>query len=397
MTPNDGQVVGVTTVVDNGPASLRWNLVVLGDGYQPAELDQYAADVDNFVTVLQATPPYYELWGAINVHRIDVESVDSGADDPSECPGGTGQTARTYFDATFCSLWNGTRLDRLLTVDDALAEGTARQWVPEMHQALVIVNSSKYGGSGGPVAVCSTHAVAPQIAIHEIGHSAFDLADEYENGGSAHGLPEPHQPNITRNPDRATIKWGHLIAPSTPMPTSRYYDCTDAPTSPPPSTGIGAYEGAGYYHCDMYRPLQACYMRDYSPFCDVCAEVIRETLEPFMPMPGDPMCEIEPDEIADKIRGAGAVSFRGWLGRTDDETCYLVTEPWGEEELQIKCDDIVCQLSGSGQPGGYSVVWVKGDAMIAKCRFAKARRFAEIETDPKDPEHRDPPPRYPRH
>jgi hypothetical protein len=39
---------------------------------------------------------------------------------------------------------------------------------------------------------------ASEIAIHEMGHSAFGLADEYENGGTARGT-EPSEPNVTRD------------------------------------------------------------------------------------------------------------------------------------------------------------------------------------------------------
>ena len=52
-----------------------------------------------FVTAFRATPPFDELSPAINVFRINVSSTDSGADDPVS-GGGTGATARTYFDAT---------------------------------------------------------------------------------------------------------------------------------------------------------------------------------------------------------------------------------------------------------------------------------------------------------
>ena len=57
---------------------------------------QFATDVQAFVDTLFATPPFDELQSAINVFRVDVSSTDSGADDPTACPGGTGATARTY-------------------------------------------------------------------------------------------------------------------------------------------------------------------------------------------------------------------------------------------------------------------------------------------------------------
>lgn len=286
MSASDGYVVGTTKVVDHGPDNSRWNLVIVGDGYRASELTQYHTDVQTFLTTLRVTPPYDELFCGINVHRIDVVSTDSGADDPG-CGGGAATTASTYFDATFCTLFAGAPLDRLLSVNEAMALSVASAQVPRRHQVLCIVNSGKYGGSGGTIATCSTNASAAQIAIHEIGHSAFKLADEYGGNGTGTPAGEPAQPNVTRNTNRATNKWKALIAATTPMPSRCDTSCAASTCVPPataPAAGaVGTYEGAIYSDCNTYRPLPSCYMRDYGPFCPVCAGVIRQTLQPFLP------------------------------------------------------------------------------------------------------------------
>jgi hypothetical protein len=313
MGTSDGSVGGVVKIADHGPDNARWNLVVLAEGYRAGELAKYHTDAQNFVDRLRATPPFDELWCGINVHRVDVTSTDSGADDPTDCAGGTGATPRTYFDATFCSAWGGTRLDRLLTVDSTSAKSVARSRVPLMHQTLVIVSSSKYGGSGGEVATCSTNSRASEIAIHEMGHSAFGLADEYENGGNATGT-EPFEPNVTLDSNRATNKWRDLIGSTTPMPSSCYGDCPGCtpPTTPPPANAVGAYEGARYFHCGMYRPLPSCYMRDYSPFCPVCARVIRQTLQRWLPAESIALAtpSISFTDIPEGLGGTGVTTQR---------------------------------------------------------------------------------------
>ncbi len=322
MSVSDGSVGGITKVVDHGPPSMRWNLVILGDGYQASEMAKFHTDVENFLDDMYQVPPYDELWCGINVYRIDVTSTDSGADDPTTC-GGTGATPRTYYDATFCSPWNGTRLERLLTVDSARAKADALAKLPETDQVLVIVNSSKYGGAGGQVATCSTNAQASEIAIHEIGHSAFGLADEYEDGGTAGG-GEPFEPNVTVNTNRATLKWGALVAASTPIPSSCYGDCAAGctpPATPPAAGAIGTYEGGRYMHCGMYRPLPNCYMRDYSPFCGVCAGVIQQTLAPFLP--AEVITLLTPSiaftDIPEGVGATGITTFRAILFEV--ETC----------------------------------------------------------------------------
>jgi hypothetical protein len=292
MSASDGSVVGTAKIVDHGPDSARWNLVIIGDGYQASELTQYHTDVQSCLMTLRTTPPFDELFFGINVHRIDVVSTDSGADDPIDpidCAGGTGATPRTFFDATFCSVGpGGRRLDRLLTIDTALAKSVASAQVPLRHQVLCIVNSSKYGGSGGDVPTFSTESQASEIGIHELGHSAFGLADEYGGDGTGTPAGEPMQPNVTRDTNRATNKWRDLIAAMTPMPSKCAPNCATStcvpPASPPAAGEVGTYEGAIYSNCNTYRPLLDCYMRTLrQPFCPVCTRVIRQTLQPFLP------------------------------------------------------------------------------------------------------------------
>jgi hypothetical protein len=328
MGSSDGYVVGTTKVVDHGPDNARWNLVIIGDGYRASELANYHTHVQNFIAELQNTPPFNELFCGINVHRIDVVSSESGADDPG-CAGGRAVTANTYFDATFCTPFAGSPLDRLLSVDTALALSVATAQVPLRHQVLCIVNSTKYGGSGGTIATCSVNAQANEIAIHEIGHSAFGLADEY--GGNGAGTPpgEPSQPNVTRDTNRATNKWRALIAATTPMPSQCDASCAAStcvpPAAPPPPGAVGTYEGAIYSDCNTYRPLPSCYMRDYGPFCPVCAGVIRVTLQPFQPAETTNLAtpSISFTNVPAGMGGAGVTTHRAI--RWDVVTCRSLT------------------------------------------------------------------------
>lgn len=289
MGAADGSIVGVTKIVDNGPNVQRFNVVVVGDGYQAGELAQFATDAQDIANTLAATAPFDRLMPGINVHRLDVSSTDSGADDPAAC-GGSGATARTFFDATFCT--SGIR--RLLVVDSTRVVQAVNAQVHAWHAILVVVNSTVYGGSGGSVAVYSLASGAQEIALHEMGHSAFGLADEYEYWAGCgvdtdrnnHPAGEPDQPNVTLDSNRATIKWRDLIDAATAMPTMSNPDCTqcDSRPSPVPAGTVGAFEGAHYYHCGAYRPEYSCRMRTLGlDFCAVCDRVIEQTLQPFMP------------------------------------------------------------------------------------------------------------------
>jgi hypothetical protein len=320
VTTSDGSVLGCTTIVDRGSPAVCWNLVFLGDGYGSTQLTQYATDVNNAASVLLNTPPFKGRRGVINVYRVDVSSTDSGADDPAAC-GGSGAVRRTYFDATFCT--NG--IQRLLTVDAATALAVAGAQVPAFDAVLVVVNSPVYGGSGGAVGVFSLAANATEIAIHELGHSAFGLADEYmyyrgcgsgETDRDNHPPFEPVEPNVTIASTRATLKWRDLVLGSTPVPTMTNPDCTQCDTRPStvPAGTVGAFEGAHYHHCRAYRPEHSCKMLTLgAPFCAVCQRRIRQVLPTTVPH----VRELRVARAVRLVRGAGLVPRLVGMQRPD--------------------------------------------------------------------------------
>jgi hypothetical protein len=351
MSTADGSVLGTTKIVDAGPPSLLWDLVLLGDGYRSSQLAQFASDTQAFVNVLFATPPFDALGAAINVFRVDVTSTDSGADDPTAC-GGTGAVPATYFDASFCN--SGTR--RLLLVNTATVLNTLAAQVPQWTAALVVVNSTVYGGAGGTVGTFSLAAGANEIGLHELGHTAFGLADEYEyflgcgidTDRNVHPAAEPAEPNVTINTDRQTLKWRNLVAASTPIPTTRNADCTqcDAQPEPGPTGRVGLYEGAHYFHCGAFRPQFDCRMRALGrPFCAACQQRIRSVLTPHIPATVPDVRELRAQQAGNLIRAAhlvprfvGQTSSTGWVysqrpragtvvARDSTVTCQMRTGP----------------------------------------------------------------------
>jgi len=289
MGTSDGTVLGATKIVDAGPTQTRWNVVIVSEGYRSSEMSQFATDSQQFADIFLATAPFDRLRPAINIFRVDVTSTDSGAKDPTKC-GGTGLKPKTYFDASFCT--NGIR--RLLVGNSGRVLKVAGKQVPQWHLAFLAVNSPVFGGSGGAVATFSRAAGAVEIALHELGHTAFGLADEYEyfagcgseSGHNKHSGSEPSQPNITTNKNRATTKWRSLIQASTAVPTTANANCAncDSQPTPVPAGTIGLFEGADYFHCNVYRPEFDCRMRNLGkPFCGVCQQVIVKKLTPFLP------------------------------------------------------------------------------------------------------------------
>jgi hypothetical protein len=286
MTTSDGTVQGVTQIFGNQPRNRAFNVVLLAEGFTAGEQAAFNTAAAAFVTAFTGTPPFDELHPAVNVFRVNVASTDSGADDPASA-GGTGAVVRTYFDATFGG--NGVR--RLLLVNSTTALTVAAAQVPEMTTVLVVVNSTVYGGAGGSVGTYSLANGATEIAIHEMGHTAFGLADEYpyyaggnETGHDHHPATEPSEPNVTIRNTRATLKWAWAVDAATAIPTMSNPDCStvDSRPSTVPAGTVGAFEGAHYYHCGAYRPEHDCKMRNLGvPFCRVCRQVVWNRLWPL--------------------------------------------------------------------------------------------------------------------
>lgn len=290
MSTSDGAVLGNTQIFGAAPRNRAFNVALLAEGFTAAQQNDFNNACTAFVNAFRATPPFDELSVAINVFRINVTSTDSGADDPVS-GGGTGATTRTYFDASF----GGNGIRRLLVCNGTTVLTVAATQVPDFTVAIVVVNSTIYGGSGGSVGTYSLAGGATEIAIHEMGHTAFGLADEYayyaggnETGHDHHPAGEPGEPNVTLNTNRPTLKWGWAVAATTALPTMSNPNCAqvDNRASTAPAGTVGAFEGAHYYHCGAYRPEYSCKMQALGiPFCHVCRQVIWNRIGPLATLP----------------------------------------------------------------------------------------------------------------
>jgi hypothetical protein len=241
----------VTEIANNGPASNRVNVVILGDGYKADQMPDYANDAEILAHTIFGDAPFGAYERYFNVYRVDVVSNDSGADHPEKTPAETRDTA---LNATY----NCRGIERLLCVDQGLVNAVlSRSKFPFTFPdpdviVLVIVNDVKYGGSGGAFAVTSTDPASADIALHELGHSFGDLADEYEDPGPepCNNKDEPRRVNVTMKSTLGDIKWNRWIEPGRTLPS------TDNDHGRP-----GAYEGAQYCSTGLFRPTFDSKMR----------------------------------------------------------------------------------------------------------------------------------------
>lgn len=243
------QVFDVKTIVQSGSNESRINLVILSDGYQNSELDQFVMDATIFSEVFFGESPYKEYKNFFNVHIIKVPSNESGASHPGDADDEPINSSPLFdIDNYFESTFDSYGVHRGLASNNRIVNNVLIDNFPAYDIALVLVNSPYYGGTGGEIAVSSLHTNGMQTAIHEIGHSFANLIDEYYAGDSyaREGI------NMTQETDPNNVRW------------KNWMDINDI--------GIYAHSGSGNAE-NWYRPHENCKMSNVTkPFCSVCIE-----------------------------------------------------------------------------------------------------------------------------
>ncbi|MEL0652791.1 M64 family metallopeptidase [Algibacter sp. TI.3.09] len=270
-----GAQVFTTEIIKNsGDNSKRINLVILSEGYQVSEFAKFKTDAVNYTNNMFNESPFKEYSNYFNVHIIYVPSNESGADhpgesfDPEETPDALLSpitSADTYFNATYDSYGAHRRLfyeadgnyanQTEVKINSVLADN-----FPTYDQTLILVNSDEYGASGGEFPMSYTGLWGPKTVLHELGHSMFNLKDEYYPGE----LFTDEAINMTRESDETLVKWKNWVG----------------------TNNVGVYQ----YTCDTgncaewYKPHQTCIMEDITKsFCPVCTEGIIEKIHDLLP------------------------------------------------------------------------------------------------------------------
>lgn len=304
------------------------DLVIVADGYTAAQKGKAVSDANHFAEKMLAMTPYNRYHEHINITLAFSPSSDSGCTEPTR-----GIYKRTAANASFNSLG----LPRYLLTEDNRALRDIAGVVP-YDIAVVMVNSSRYGGGGIYNFFCVFTADNPYrdyLFLHEFGHAFAGLADEYYASAVTYddfypkGV-EPLEPNITALLDPKHLKWQKLVTPDTPIPTpwgKAEYDRHNldyqkkrrlidskiaelirkgAPTARinevkaeatelsgwnakwvqeffatnPGRDKVGAFEGAGYISTGLYRPQLDCIMfsKGEKPFCRICEAAVAARL-----------------------------------------------------------------------------------------------------------------------
>ena len=249
----------VDTIYYSGRTENRINLVILGDGYQQHELAKFVVDARNFYNTFHLTNPFLQYHDFFNVFAVKVPSKESGASHPGTAMDESTNDSQPVIsvDNYFGSTFDHNGLHRLIfptkttEIANVLAANT-----PYYDSVLLLVNSPYYAGSGwnDQFAAATLYDLTYNLAIHEIGHSFGNLADEYYAGDSY----ATETINMTQNNDPATIRW------------KNWYNTNDI--------GIYQHEVSGQLK-SWYKPHLNCKMSIIrQAFCSVCTEGIVEEI-----------------------------------------------------------------------------------------------------------------------
>jgi hypothetical protein len=224
------------------------HLYVLGDSYTAAQQILLLDDAARFISFALADEGIRSYLLHWNIHVVRTISTESGIDSVY----GVDEV-----DSAFGSGFNCLGIARMIcTSQYAVLEALIEVSNDADALPVLLVNSDRYGGSGGSISVFSSSS--PQIALHEMGHSFAGLADEYIDAQVAaiklRSWSEGRYPNATRFSDPADVPWTHWI------------DDLDNYPSLAGEAGVGVFEGAYYNPYGFYRPLSTSRMR--SNFAD---------------------------------------------------------------------------------------------------------------------------------
>ena len=160
--------------------------------------------------------------------------------------------------------------------------------------------------------------------VHEFGHHFAALADEYYTSDAVYEPQaerlEPWETNVTALHDPDQLKWGHLVAEGTALPTTwpkqefeafqkenqanrARLRAENRPESemnelfrreqafvvdlfskhPETNSVIGAFEGANYAASGYYRSEMNCTMfTRHDTFCRVCSDGIEAVIDQYV-------------------------------------------------------------------------------------------------------------------
>lgn len=253
-----------------GDVHQKVDVVIVPEGYGPADTAKMRADLQKFCQYLLGQEPFASRKDDFNVWGIPATGRESGITDPNK---------NIFVRSLVGSSYNTFGADRYLMTMHLFRLHDAIGITPCDH-IIIMANSETYGGGGiyNYYAMSSLNRMAGMVLPHELGHSIGGLADEYVDEDLSYAdthssTTEPTEPNITTLV-HFDQKWKAMLPKGAAIPTPADNNVPRNQCGP-----LGVYEGAGYHAHGIYRPTMRCMMRDYAPFCPVCVQRLNEVFD----------------------------------------------------------------------------------------------------------------------
>jgi hypothetical protein len=305
----------IDMILNNGPASQKLDLVILGDGYSANEMEKFRNDVKRLTNVLLNVEPFKSRKNDLNIRAIETPAAQSGVNKPHP-----GVFKRTPLSVSY-GIFDSERY--ALTFDNKTVRNIASE-VPYDFM-VILINEKTYGGGGIYnlfTTVSADNKFANYIMVHELGHHMGALADEYYTSSVSYEAQkitvEPWEPNVTALLDKDNLKWKSVVESGTPIPTPWNKEAFDkygykiqkerdslrranVPESVMEdlftrqmkqeeqffstekySGKTGAFEGADYTQKGLYRPQLDCIMYTrHIKFCKVCRKSLETVIDEY--------------------------------------------------------------------------------------------------------------------
>jgi hypothetical protein len=195
-------------ILENGPASQKLDIVILGDGYSEADMVKFRNDVQRLTMELLSVEPYKSRKADLNIRAIETPGGVSGVTKPQP-----GVFKRTPLSVSY-GIFDSERY--ALTFDNKTVRNIASE-VP-YDCMIILINEKTYGGGGIYnlyTTVSADNKFANYIMVHEFGHHLGALADEYYTSSVSYEAQkitvEPWEPNITALLDKDNLKWKAMV------------------------------------------------------------------------------------------------------------------------------------------------------------------------------------------
>jgi hypothetical protein len=279
----NAQTYKVDTLQYRGDVNKYINFVLLGDGFTAAEQGSFITQSKDFVNKFFAEEPFSAYRNYFNFFAIRSVSTESGAKHPNnlaECANVSPKVPQSNPNNLFGSTFDAFSIHRLVVATNgAKVQEVLSKHTPFFDQALILVNSPYYGGSGGAFPTSTLETNSNEISLHELGHSFAALSDEYWAGEQF----ARETANMTKETSTTLVKWKNWL-------NFR-------------QTGIFDHEVNPIWK----RPHQNCKMRFLGPsFCPVCQETIAKRIHQLT----DPVVRFSPGNKSTISSQQRLLSFR---------------------------------------------------------------------------------------